>query len=95
MRCGAKTRDGDPCRNPPMRGARRCRMHGAATKAARRAAERRLLEAKMRSVVNWALAKREAELAELRAHGLTPYTWGLERGLGLDQEGLKPGGLNG
>lgn len=28
MQCGAKTRDGDPCKNPPMRGAKRCRMHG-------------------------------------------------------------------
>ena len=86
MRCGAKTRDGDPCRNPPMRGARRCRMHGAATRAARRAAERRLLEAEMRSVVGRFLAQREAELAELRAHGLTPYVRGLQRGLGGEGE---------
>lgn len=26
--CGAKTRDGDPCHNPPVTGANRCRMHG-------------------------------------------------------------------
>ena len=43
--CGAKTRDGDPCRNPPMNGATRCRMHGGATPRGRAAAERRLAEA--------------------------------------------------
>ena len=43
--CGAKTRDGDPCRNPPMSGATRCRMHGGATPRGRAAAERRLAEA--------------------------------------------------
>lgn len=30
-RCGAKTRDGDPCKNPPVTGSRRCRMHGGPT----------------------------------------------------------------
>lgn len=29
MRCGAKTRSGDPCKNPVMVGRNRCRMHGA------------------------------------------------------------------
>lgn len=43
-KCGARTRNGGTCRNPPMTGARRCRMHGAATKASRRAARLRLLE---------------------------------------------------
>lgn len=27
-KCGARTRAGHPCRNPRMRGRRRCRMHG-------------------------------------------------------------------
>lgn len=27
-RCGAKTRDGSPCKNYPVKGADRCRMHG-------------------------------------------------------------------
>src|SRR3712207_2291629 len=27
-RCGAKTRDGDPCKNAPVTGRTRCRMHG-------------------------------------------------------------------
>ena len=26
--CGAKTRAGTPCKTPPVRGRRRCRMHG-------------------------------------------------------------------
>ena len=30
LRCGARTRSGHPCRSPPMRGKRRCRMHGGA-----------------------------------------------------------------
>jgi hypothetical protein len=29
--CGAKTRDGTPCRRPPLAGRRRCRLHGGAT----------------------------------------------------------------
>ncbi|WP_456839927.1 HGGxSTG domain-containing protein [Bradyrhizobium sp. USDA 4486] len=29
-RCGAQTRDGDPCRAPALRGRPRCRMHGGA-----------------------------------------------------------------
>jgi len=28
--CGAKTRSGRPCRNPPVTGKVRCRMHGGA-----------------------------------------------------------------
>ena len=28
--CGAKTRSGAPCKNPPVNGKRRCRMHGGA-----------------------------------------------------------------
>lgn len=29
-RCGARTRDGDACRAPAVRGKARCRMHGGA-----------------------------------------------------------------
>jgi len=29
-RCGARTRTGDPCRAPVVRGRKRCRMHGGA-----------------------------------------------------------------
>ncbi|WP_456671137.1 HGGxSTG domain-containing protein [Bradyrhizobium sp. USDA 3240] len=28
--CGARTRSGSPCKSPPVRGRRRCRMHGGA-----------------------------------------------------------------
>lgn len=39
--CGAKTRDGDPCKLPPVTGATRCRMHGGSSLGSRqRAAER-------------------------------------------------------
>ena len=31
--CGAKTRQGTPCRNPPVTGKRRCRMHGGAKRS--------------------------------------------------------------
>lgn len=37
--CGAKTRTGAPCKNPPIQGAKRCRMHGSATTRARKAAK--------------------------------------------------------
>lgn len=29
--CGAKTRSGQPCQKPPVKGAKRCRLHGGAT----------------------------------------------------------------
>ena len=32
-RCGAKTRAGEACRAPAMRGKRRCRMHGGPVKS--------------------------------------------------------------
>lgn len=40
--CTAKTRDGDLCKNPPMLGAKTCRMHGSATAAAREKAQERI-----------------------------------------------------
>lgn len=43
--CGARRRDGEPCTNPPMKGAARCRMHGGAAPQARAAAGRRLATA--------------------------------------------------
>ena len=30
LRCGAKTRQGTPCKAPAVRGKERCRMHGGA-----------------------------------------------------------------
>lgn len=32
MQCGAKTRSGEPCKNPPVSGSKRCRMHGGKSK---------------------------------------------------------------
>ena len=40
--CGAKTRSGAPCTQKPMRGQKRCRMHGGSSPNALAAAERRL-----------------------------------------------------
>jgi len=34
--CGAKTRAGPPCKTPPVRGRRRCRMHGGKSPGAPR-----------------------------------------------------------
>jgi hypothetical protein len=73
MQCGAKTRDGDPSNNPPMRGSCRCRMHAAAAPAARRAAARRLVEAKIRAATAPAMAERQRQLDELEAAGEPVY----------------------
>ena len=47
-RCGAKTRSGKPCKQRPIKGGKRCRMHGGAEPNARRAAAANVLEAKVR-----------------------------------------------
>jgi len=64
-----------------MKGCRRCRMHGGASPQAQRAAARRVVETQMRTYVALMMAERQRQLDELRSHGLTPFTWGLERGL--------------
>lgn len=43
--CGAKTRSGGVCQGRPMKGQRRCRMHGGAAPQTRKMAARRLAEA--------------------------------------------------
>lgn len=40
--CRSKTRSGDPCGNPPVKGALVCRMHGAGAPQVKRAAARRV-----------------------------------------------------
>jgi glucans biosynthesis protein len=35
-RCGARTRAGPPCRRPPVRGRKRCRLHGGLSPGAPR-----------------------------------------------------------
>ena len=47
-RCGAKTRSGKPCKQRPIKGGKRCRMHGGSEPHARRAASANVLEAKVR-----------------------------------------------
>ena len=46
--CGATTRSGAPCRQAPIRGAARCRMHGGAAPQVLDAARERVLEARVR-----------------------------------------------
>ena len=55
--CGARTRSGKPCRQHPIRGGTRCRMHGGSAPRALVAANRRTLEARIQGE----LAKREIE----------------------------------
>lgn len=33
LRCGAKTRSGNPCKSPAVAGKKRCRMHGGAKRS--------------------------------------------------------------
>ena len=54
--CGAKTRNGGTCRNAPLPGTNRCRMHGGASPQAQAKARERL-----------AVAKAELEVARLGA----------------------------
>ncbi|WP_073927922.1 HGGxSTG domain-containing protein [Streptomyces sp. CB03911] len=68
--CGARRRDGQPCTNPPMRGADRCRMHGGAAPQVRAAAGRRIATAE------WARSFGEpAEDADPTATVLNEIRW--------------------
>lgn len=51
-KCGAKTRAGGTCNAYVMSGATRCRMHGGSSKQARAKAEQRILEARVRGVLD-------------------------------------------
>jgi hypothetical protein len=44
-RCGAKKRDGEPCRRFPLKGTNRCRLHGGASPQAQARARERILGA--------------------------------------------------
>ena len=44
-RCGAKRRNGEPCRKFPLKGTNRCRLHGGASPNAQRKARERLMDA--------------------------------------------------
>lgn len=41
-RCGARTRSGAPCQSSPVRGKKRCRMHGGTSPGAPRGNQRAL-----------------------------------------------------
>ena len=88
--CGAKTRSGKPCRQHPIRGGTRCRMHGGATPRALAKANRRVIEARIQGELEargWeALADPVAAYADLageiwqwkeiaRAHIADLQTW--------------------
>jgi hypothetical protein len=75
------SRTGQPCRAYAVHGAKVCIAHGGASRQVQRAAARRLIETRMRATVARWMAERQRQLDELEAHGLTPFTWGLERGL--------------
>jgi|GEM_PF-1694086 len=62
--CGALTRDGDPCRNPPMSGSTRCRMHGGASPQARRKAALRIAQDEAISLGRARGARRDISPAE-------------------------------
>ena len=51
-RCGAKTRAGGTCGRIPMRGQKRCDMHGGKVPAVRAAAERRLARAELEALIS-------------------------------------------
>jgi hypothetical protein len=44
QRCGARTRQGSPCRSPAVAGKRRCRMHGGAAGSGAPAGNRNALK---------------------------------------------------
>lgn len=67
--CGAKTRSGKPCRQHPIRGGTRCRMHGGSAPRALAKANRRVIEARIQGELEargWeALADPVAAYADL------------------------------
>lgn len=47
--CAATTRNGTPCKNPPIKGAKRCRMHGSATQKAKNKAQTTLTKQRIQT----------------------------------------------
>ena len=63
--CGAKTRGGGTCKNPPVTGATRCRMHGGASpQALRKAQERVALANAEREAARIGITRRDIHPAE-------------------------------
>jgi hypothetical protein len=75
--CKAHKKNGDQCRNPPIKGATVCRFHGGANPAVRRKAKERLLAAVdplMADLLEIAHDKKRSDADRLKA-----ITWALER----------------
>ncbi len=82
--CGAKTRTGQPCKNPPIQGAKRCRMHGSATQRARKAAKTNTATANIQTALTRAHLTGKATTAASNPleelHALTTETrWHLDQ----------------
>jgi len=68
-RCAAHRRDGSPCRQPPISGLDKCRMHvGKSGAAARAEGERRLQEAKVAEQIRDMLATYQPDVDTLDLH---------------------------
>ena len=65
QRCGAKTRTGDPCKNPIVTGRQRCRMHSGAKGSGAPSGERngRYIHGRY---TKEQIARNREQLAELR-----------------------------
>lgn len=62
--CGARCRDGSPCRQPAIRGSNRCRVHGGSIPQVRAAALQRVAEANVTRAVDRFAVPREVTAAE-------------------------------
>ncbi len=66
--CDAKTRAGTPCRRSPVRGRRRCRLHGGCSTGPRTEAGRKRISAsERRRWAQWAVSKVECKLIGVAA----------------------------
>ncbi len=62
IRCGARTRRGTACQKPPIKGKRRCRLHGGLSTGPRTA------EGKARiAAAHWKRGRRSKKFVEARA----------------------------
>ncbi len=93
--CGAKTRTGAPCKNPPIQGAKRCRMHGSATQRARKAAKTNTAAANIQTALTRATLTGKATTAASNPldelHALTTETrWHLDQLMARINNGTNP-----
>jgi len=68
-RCGARTRSGEPCRSPAIRGRARCRMHGGrgsgAPRGNRNAWKHGVHSARVREIARYLRATGPAAIARI------------------------------